>query len=109
MLILHIRSLGPDSLANKIYVEQRTHNWPGLAKETKQICEDLELEDCNTILQERNSYKTAWLHVTEVMKNLYGCWQEENVEGLGWKNMAGKNILEVKIPHTGDTESLDRC
>ena len=58
MLILHIRSLGPDSLANKIYVEQRTHNWPGLAKETKQICEDLELEDCNTTLQERNSYKT---------------------------------------------------
>ena len=57
MLVLHIRGLSPKSLANKIYEEQIVQNWPGLAMETKQICEELELEDCNTTLQERRAYK----------------------------------------------------
>lgn len=61
MLVLHIRSLSSDSLANKIYSEQRVQNWPGLAKETKIICEELDIEDCNSTTIDRNRYKSLLL------------------------------------------------
>ena len=48
MLILHIRSLGEETLAQKVYNEQKKEGWPGLAKETKEICEELGIVDCNT-------------------------------------------------------------
>ena len=47
-LVLHIRSLNDETLAKKIYNEQRKQGWPGLAKETKNICEVLGVEDVNT-------------------------------------------------------------
>ena len=48
MLVLHIRSLDDNTLAKKIYNQQVEENWPGLAKETKEICEELGIQDCNT-------------------------------------------------------------
>merc|ERR1712016_22186 len=38
MLVLHIRSLDDNTLAKKIYNQQVEEGWPGLAKETKEIC-----------------------------------------------------------------------
>ena len=57
LLVFHIRSLSKETLANKIYLEQITQNWPGLAAETKQICEELQIEDCNATTQEKDQYK----------------------------------------------------
>ena len=57
LLVFHIRSLSKETLANKIYLEQTTQNWPGLAAETKQICEELQIEDCNATTQEKDQYK----------------------------------------------------
>ena len=48
LLILHIRSMQEDTLAKKIYMEQKKLNLPGLAKETTLICQSLNIEDCNT-------------------------------------------------------------
>ena len=47
MLVRHLRSMEESTLARQIYEEQKTNNWPGLAKETKVICEELGIEDCN--------------------------------------------------------------
>ena len=44
MLMLHIRRLNGSTLANKIYEEQRAKQWPGLAEETKSICQKLDIE-----------------------------------------------------------------
>ena len=47
-MVLHKRSLDKDTLAYRVYEEQTEKSWPGLAMETKQICEDLGVTDCNT-------------------------------------------------------------
>ena len=57
MLVLHIRSLDENTLAKKIYNEQRKEGWPGLAKETKEICEELGILDCNTTNMNKREYK----------------------------------------------------
>ena len=53
----HIRSLEGTALANKIYNEQRKEGWPGLAKETKEICKGLNITDVNTTYLTKNEYK----------------------------------------------------
>ena len=65
MLVLHIRSLNDATLAKKIYDEQRKENWPGLAKETKNICEVLQIEDVNTTQMKKTEYKKS---VNEALK-----------------------------------------
>ena len=57
MLVLHIRSLDENTLAHKVYKEQREQGWPGLAKETKEICEELGILDCNTTHMSKTEYK----------------------------------------------------
>ena len=41
MFVMFIRSLDEDSLSRKMYEEQKEKSWPGLAKETKDMCERL--------------------------------------------------------------------
>ena len=47
MLVVHLRSLEEGAVGNLIYQEQRVQDWPDLASETKVICEELDVEDCN--------------------------------------------------------------
>ena len=35
------------SLAHEIYEEQLKHDWPGLAKEVKEICEEIGIKNIN--------------------------------------------------------------
>ena len=57
MMILHLRSLKESSLANKVYKEQVAKGWPGLAEETKEICKQLGVEDCNNTTMSKKEYK----------------------------------------------------
>ena len=57
MLILHIRDMDEGSLASKIYREQVSKDWPGLAKECKEICEELKIENINTTTLTKSVYK----------------------------------------------------
>jgi hypothetical protein len=57
MMVLHIRSLDKDTLAYRVYREQYEKEWPGLARETKLICEELGIEDCNTTCISKSKYK----------------------------------------------------
>jgi hypothetical protein len=56
-MILSLRSLGEGTLARRIYEEQRARQWPGLAREATQICEELGIEDCNVTSLPKISYK----------------------------------------------------
>ena len=56
-LVLHIRNLPDDSLAKKVYTEQKQKNWPGLATETAGICRDMKIPDCNDTNQVKSVYK----------------------------------------------------
>ena len=57
MMVLHIRSLDEETLAYRIYKEQQEKSWPGLAMETKQICEDLGVTDCNSTTLSKHKYR----------------------------------------------------
>ena len=67
MLILHIRNLEPSAIASKVYEEQKRENWPGLAKETQEICEELKIENVNTTNQNKKTYRKI---VTEACHKL---------------------------------------
>ena len=62
LLVLHIRSLEEETLAFKIYKEQKTHFLPGLAQETEFICKELSIEDCNNTTLSKTDYKTLLLN-----------------------------------------------
>ena len=47
MLIHHIGRLKKEALASEMYREQVRNNWPGLAREVEDICEQLGIENVN--------------------------------------------------------------
>ena len=55
MLVRHLRSMEENTLARQVYEEQKTNHWPGLAKETKVICQELGIEDCNETSNSMNN------------------------------------------------------
>ena len=57
LLVLFIRNLEDNTLSKQVYEEQKIRKWPGLAKETSQICSDLDIEDCNCTNMDIQSYK----------------------------------------------------
>ena len=64
-MVLHIRSMEPNTFAKLIYEEQKTNQWPGLAKEVSVICQSLIIEDCNETHLDKQSYMklvTAAIH-----------------------------------------------
>ena len=91
--------------ANKIYNEQRKEGWPSLAKETKEICEELNITDVNTTYLTKNEYK---LLVDGAIKRKNEEWLRKEAEGkqkcekimretFGKKNYITKNkVGEVR-------------
>ena len=65
MLMHHVRSLEGDTLARRMYEEQRTNNWPGLAQETEQICQELEIESVHATRLDARMYRKV---VTEAIQ-----------------------------------------
>lgn len=57
MLAFHIRTLDKNSLARKVYDEQKQNKWPGLVDETKQICEKLDIESVHTTKLSKSVYR----------------------------------------------------
>ena len=66
MLVFHIRSLDSDTLANRVYVEQKNKGWPGLFKETSVICEQLNIEDVNITRLNKIKYKSILIGACHV-------------------------------------------
>ena len=55
---LHLKDPEEQSLESQIYREQVEKGWwPGLAKETKEICKELHIEDVNATLMNKSEFK----------------------------------------------------
>ena len=65
-MVLHIRSLDDDALAKRVYEEQKTKNWPGLAKETAEICKNLNVEDCNETVLSKAEYRKMFIEACKL-------------------------------------------
>ena len=57
MLVIYLRNLEDNTLARRVYEEQKLKGWPGLAAETVLICQYLGIEDCNQTSQNKEDYK----------------------------------------------------
>ena len=57
LMVIHLRSLDETTLARRVYEEQKEKDWPGLAIETKNICQYLNIEDCNITQIGKTKYK----------------------------------------------------
>jgi hypothetical protein len=57
MLVFHLRSLAEDTLARKVYEEQKEKRWPGLALETENICKEWGIEDCNSSGKSKQEFR----------------------------------------------------
>ena len=67
MLVHHIRRLDESSLANRMYKEQVKNIWPGLAKETEDLCDIL----CIEIVNETELPKKMFYKIIKVACNIY--------------------------------------
>ena len=56
-LILHLRGLEEDSLGRRVWEEQRRFNWPGLAREAREISRKLVVDDPNTTDMSKQQYR----------------------------------------------------
>ena len=58
-LVLQIKQLDEKSLARQIYEEAEEYNWPGLGKEVREICEEIQLPDINKYNIEKTQIRDA--------------------------------------------------
>ena len=58
-LLLQIKQLDEKSLARQIYNEAEEYNWPGLGKEVREICEEIQLPDINKYNIEKTQIRDA--------------------------------------------------
>jgi hypothetical protein len=86
-LVIHIRSLNGDTLARKVYEEQREKGWPGLALETKNICAELRIEDCNTTKLPKKEY-IGLLSLACMVKD------EETLRGMALGKVKCERIMD---------------
>ena len=64
---LHIVRLSEDSLAKRIWTEQKLYGWPGLANECDKIVKELDIEDINITELSKEDFRK---HTTEACHRL---------------------------------------
>ena len=101
-MIVHLRNLDENSLASKIYKEQLEKGWPGLAKEAKEICEELDIENVNETKMGKNDFKRLVNNALKINheKMLRQQAQEKTKclhimkDGYGKKEYMNTNVIE---------------
>ena len=103
-MVLSIRELSEDTLARRVYEEQRSNSWPGLAKETEHFCQNLKIDNCNTTLLIRTRYKKVLLEAChtkneeQLRRQGKGKCERIKDETYGRKDYLGsKNISNARL------------
>ena len=92
LLVLHIRSLEDSALAKMMWREQLDNNWPGLAKEAKEICKTIGVEDVNVTTINNAKYTKIVEEAcrakdeTEMKKEMLEKVEKKNREG-SWSKL----------------------
>ena len=106
MLMLHIICLDEETLANKVYREQQSNNWPGLAKETEDICTKLGIENVHSTRLDAKKYRqivTQALHKENERRLLKASENKKKCDTMlkekyGKREyLKDKNILDSRI------------
>jgi hypothetical protein len=58
MLAYHVINLEEETLAKRVYIEQCSNEWPGLAKEVGEICQELGVESVVKTTLSKAAYRT---------------------------------------------------
>ena len=99
LLIVHIRSMNKRGHCKKMYLEQIQKGWPGFAAETKSICKNLDLEDCNITIQSKDQYKILHIRACYRSNEKYlhslpkGKCKRNKYEEYGWKDYILKKAI----------------
>ena len=96
LMVIHLRSLDKNTLERQVYEEQKINSWPGLASETRKICEELGIEDCNSTEQNKAIYK----------KNIISACHKNNEENL--RKMARGKCERIQNEEYGRKEYLQK-
>ena len=103
MLIIHIKIVDENSLARRIYEEQRVQKWPGLAFETETFCEILDIKDCNVTQLSKTVYRQILVKACHkrnemnLREKAQGKCERINTEPYGKKSyICEKNIHQVR-------------
>ena len=99
MLLHHIRTLGEETLARRAYDEQRINNWPGLARETEDICVKLNIENVNVTTMDSKNYRkliTKALHIENENRLRKGAENKEKCIRLKKETYGKKSYLKDK-------------
>ena len=83
MFVHHLKNLSETALENQVWREQNQNGWPGLAKESAEICLSLGIEDVN----QTNSSKREWRRIVRT-----ACLNKDTAEMM--EGMEGKTKLE---------------
>ena len=67
MLVFHICGLSQDTLAGKIYDEQVSNKWPGLAQEAEDICSELGVESVRKTTKSKKVYRNLLVKACHVI------------------------------------------
>ena len=57
MLVHHLRRLEDHSLTKMVFTKQITNNWPGLVKEVRIICQNLDTKDASVTSMSKFCYR----------------------------------------------------
>ena len=69
MLVLHLRRLGEETFARQVYDEQRSQDWPGLAREAEGICTELGIESVHDTGLSPKAYRALVTEACHVENN----------------------------------------
>ena len=87
LLILYIKDMDEETLAAKVYKEQKLNSWPGLVEEGRKICEELGIEDVNETTMSKKKFKEI---VLEACKQK----DEQNLKNLAKEKQKCTRILK---------------
>lgn len=103
LMVLHIRKLDKGSLAQLIYEEQKKKQWPGLSRETRDICTALKIPDCNETHIGKSEYlllvREAIHKKNESMLRLLAVGKCQRIVGEDYgkkQYISKKNIFNVR-------------
>ena len=107
MLILHVRRLEEGSLARRVYEEQVSKQWPGLAQEVIKICQEIGVESAGTTKLSKTVYRKKLVSAChdknkERIKN--ECEGKRKCERILMEEYGRKKYVDnAQINHVRDT------
>ena len=80
-----------------VYDEQRKENWPGLAAETKVICQELQIEDCNITVLSKSEYRKLVVQACHAMNEKILLTQAKGkCERINYEKYGKKEYIYLK-------------